>query len=47
MEGIRRACQVARDILDAAHAAVRPGIMADEIDEAVSGPCSGKETLQQ
>lgn len=35
MEGIRAACLVARRILDAGHAAVRPGITTDEIDRVV------------
>lgn len=35
LAGIREACQLARRILDAAHAAVRPGITTDEIDAIV------------
>jgi methionine aminopeptidase len=34
--GIRKACLLARQILDKAHAAVRPGITTDEIDKVVS-----------
>ena len=32
VEGIRAACLVGREVLDAAHAAVKPGITTDEID---------------
>jgi len=35
IEGIRRACLVGREALDAAHAAIRPGITTDEIDRTV------------
>jgi hypothetical protein len=35
--GIRRACRVGREVLDAAAAAVRPGVTTDEIDRVVSG----------
>eukprot|EP00882_Tetradesmus_deserticola_P008357 GHRQ01008814.1.p1 GENE.GHRQ01008814.1~~GHRQ01008814.1.p1 ORF type:complete len:202 (+),score=66.46 GHRQ01008814.1:1308-1913(+) len=34
--GIRRACRVGREVLDAAAAVVRPGITTDEIDRVVS-----------
>lgn len=34
--GIRKACLLARQILDKAHAAVRPGVTTDEIDKVVS-----------
>lgn len=33
--GIRKACLLARQILDKAHAAVRPGVTTDEIDKVV------------
>lgn len=36
LAGIRRACRLAREILDKAHAAVRPGVTTDEIDKVVS-----------
>jgi Xaa-Pro aminopeptidase len=36
IEGIRKACLVGREALDAAHAAIRPGITTDEIDRIVS-----------
>lgn len=35
IEGTRQACFLARKILDAAHAAVRPGVTTDEIDRVV------------
>lgn len=35
LEGIRAACLVSRRILDAGHAAVRPGVTTDEIDRVV------------
>ncbi|KAK9868002.1 hypothetical protein WJX84_011144 [Apatococcus fuscideae] len=35
IEGLRKACRIARDILDKAHAAVRPGVTTDEIDRVV------------
>lgn len=35
IDGIRRACRVGREVLDAAHAAVRPGATTDEIDRVV------------
>lgn len=34
--GIREACRIGRLVLDAAHAAVRPGVTTDEIDRVVS-----------
>ena len=36
IKGIREACLIGRRILDAAHAAVRPGVTTDEIDRVVS-----------
>lgn len=40
IEGIREACLIARRILDAGHAAVRPGVTTEEIDCVVrfNGP---------
>jgi methionyl aminopeptidase len=35
LEGIREACRIGRVVLDAAHAAIRPGITTDAIDEIV------------
>ena len=35
IEGSRRACHIARTILDKAHAAIRPGVTTDEIDRIV------------
>ena len=34
--GIREACRIGRLVLDAAHAAIRPGVTTDEIDRVVS-----------
>ena len=36
IEGIRRACRLGREVLDKAHAAIRPGVTTDEIDRVVS-----------
>ena len=33
--GIRDACLIGRQVLDKAHAAVRPGVTTDEIDRVV------------
>lgn len=33
---MRVACRLAREILDKAHAAVKPGVTTDEIDQVVS-----------
>ena len=38
IDGMRVVCRMARDILDAAHAAVRPGITTDDIDRVVRQP---------
>lgn len=35
IEGIRQACKLAREILDAAHKIIAPGITTDEIDKLV------------
>ena len=35
--GIREASRIGRLVLDAAHAAVRPGVTTDELDRIVSG----------
>lgn len=35
IEGLRAACRLAREVLDKAHAAVRPGVTTDEIDRVV------------
>lgn len=34
--GLRKACRIAREILDKGHAAIRPGVTTDEIDKVVS-----------
>ena len=35
IEGLRAACRLAREVLDKAHAVVRPGVTTDEIDRVV------------
>ncbi len=35
IDGMRTVCRMAREILDAAHAAVAPGVTTDEIDRVV------------
>lgn len=38
-EGMRKVCRLAREVLDIAAAAVRPGISTDELDEIVHKAC--------
>jgi methionyl aminopeptidase len=38
-EGMRKVCRLAREVLDIAAAAIRPGITTDEIDEIVHKAC--------
>jgi methionyl aminopeptidase len=38
-EGMRKVCKLAREVLDIAAAALRPGITTDEIDEIVHKAC--------
>ncbi len=38
-EGMRKVCRLAREVLDIAAAALRPGISTDEIDEVVHKAC--------
>lgn len=38
--GMRTACRLAREILDKARAAVKPGVTTDEIDRIVSRCCT-------
>ncbi|KAK9832038.1 hypothetical protein WJX81_000819 [Elliptochloris bilobata] len=35
IKGLRAACRLAREVLDKAHAAIRPGVTTDEIDHVV------------
>jgi methionyl aminopeptidase len=37
IEGFTAACKLGRDILDAAHRAIRPGVTTDEIDRVRPG----------
>lgn len=41
MAGIREACRIGREVLDAAHAACKPGVTTDEIDRIVSERACG------
>lgn len=43
IEGTRLACRLGREVLDIAHAAVRPGITTDEIDAIVHQACMERE----
>lgn len=38
-EAMRKVCRLAREVLDIAAAAIRPGITTDEIDEIVHKAC--------
>jgi methionyl aminopeptidase len=38
-DGMRKVCRLAREVLDIAAAALRPGITTDEIDEIVHKAC--------
>lgn len=38
-DGMRKVCRLAREVLDIAAAAIRPGITTDEIDEIVHKAC--------
>lgn len=39
IEGMRKVCRLAREVLDIAAAAVKPGVTTDEIDEIVHKAC--------
>lgn len=39
IEGMRKVCRLAREVLDIAAAALRPGITTDSIDEIVHNAC--------
>lgn len=39
IEGIRLACRLGREVLDAVHAAVRPGITTEELDRIAHEAC--------
>lgn len=38
-EGMRKVCRLAREVLDLAAAAVKPGVTTDAIDEIVHKAC--------
>lgn len=42
--GIREACRLGRLVLDKAHAAIKPGVLTDEIDRIVSPWITGQPT---
>jgi methionyl aminopeptidase len=42
-EGMRKVCRLAREVLDIAAAAVKPGITTDYIDEIVHKACLERE----
>jgi methionyl aminopeptidase len=42
-EGMRKVCRLAREVLDIAAAAVRPGVTTDYIDEIVHKACLERE----
>lgn len=39
IEGMRKVCRLAREVLDTAAAAVKPGVTTDQIDEVVHNAC--------
>jgi methionyl aminopeptidase len=39
IEGMRKVCRLTREVLDAAAAAVKPGVTTDELDEIVHNAC--------
>jgi len=39
LEGIREACRIGRAVLDKAHAAIKPGVTTDFIDQVVHDAC--------
>ena len=47
IEGIRQACRLGRQILDKAHAMIKPGVTTDEIDKIVSLYCQPSLLLIQ
>ena len=46
-EGMRRVCRLAREVLDIAAAALRPGISTDELDEIVHNACIERNVREQ
>lgn len=42
-EGMRKVCRLAREVLDIAAAAVKPGVTTDYIDEIVHKACLERE----
>jgi methionyl aminopeptidase len=45
IEGMRKVCRLAREVLDLAAAALKPGITTDEIDELVHKACIERDVL--
>lgn len=42
-EGMRKVCRLAREVLDLAAAAIKPGVTTDYIDEVVHKACIERE----
>jgi methionyl aminopeptidase len=42
-EGMRKVCRLAREVLDLAAAAIKPGVTTDYIDEVVHQACIERE----
>jgi methionyl aminopeptidase len=45
-DAMRKVCRLAREVLDIAAAAIRPGITTDEIDEIVHKACIERNVSQ-
>jgi methionyl aminopeptidase len=45
-EGMRKVCRLAREVLDLAAAAVKPGVTTDYIDEVVHKACMEREVSE-
>jgi methionyl aminopeptidase len=43
MAGMRKVCRLAREVLDIAAAAVKPGVTTDYIDEIVHQACMERD----
>eukprot|EP01062_Namystynia_karyoxenos_P015518 TRINITY_DN15623_c0_g2_i1.p2 TRINITY_DN15623_c0_g2~~TRINITY_DN15623_c0_g2_i1.p2 ORF type:complete len:454 (+),score=123.78 TRINITY_DN15623_c0_g2_i1:62-1363(+) len=44
IEGLRKVCRLAREVLDIAAAAVKPGVTGDQIDKIVHDACIARES---
>lgn len=45
-EGMRKVCRLAREVLDIAAAAAKPGVTTDYIDEIVHNACIERDVRQ-